>query len=217
MERRSGVDSRPVRNPRAYALCGIVAPIFFAVMVLVEGYMVAGYSQISQPISDLGAYALYGANATIQNLNFWIFGILVVVFAFGLGRGLPRSRVLFASLVLFGVMVFLAGMFPDQPFPLPGAAHALVSGVAFISIILCQLLLWRRLRNAAAEEEKAWGRYRTYSLLSGLLSVVLLVYFIIIVPLSSPIFGVGQRIFIGTEWLWIELVAVRLLQTAESK
>ncbi len=48
-------------NLKLYALCGVIAPIFFTLMVIVEGFVVTGYSQVSQHISDLGAYSLYGS------------------------------------------------------------------------------------------------------------------------------------------------------------
>ena len=51
--------------------------------------------------------------------------------------------------------------------------------------------------------------------LGGLLVATLLVYFVILTQLSSPTFGVGQRIFLGVEWLWIELVAIRLYRISK--
>ncbi len=198
-------------NLTLYALCGVIAPIFFAVMVIIEGFLEPGYSQVSQYISDLGAYALYGSYAILQNLNFWIFGILVVVFSFGLKRSLPGTRAT-NLLVLFGIMVFLGGVFPDSPSPFPGYIHDTAAVAGFISIVLCQFVVWRRLRHNTPEEEKVWGGYRSYSLASGLLSLVLFIYSSFILPFDSPITGLVQRVFVAVPFLWIEVMAIRLLR-----
>ncbi len=185
-------------------------------MVLIEGYLLPGYSHISQPISDLGAYSLYGSYAFLQNLNFWAFGILVLTFAVGLGLALPRSRGATYTLALFGVLVFTAGLFPDQPYPYPGDVHGIVSIAAFTLVILSQFLLWRRLRHQTETESKAWGRHGTYSLVSGMLSLVFLVVFILGLPQTSPYYGAGQRAFVAVPWMWIGITALTLYRS-ESK
>jgi hypothetical membrane protein len=206
-------------NLRLYALCGVIAPIFFAGMVLVEGFLVSGYSQISQNISDLGAYALYGSYAILQNLNFWIFGILVVAFALGLRRSFPHSRAVIVSLVIFGLGTFSGGLFQDQPFPFPGAAHGTAAIVAFVAVILCQFLAWRRLRHTDAEEERGWGRYRTYSLVSGLLSIALLsLYFSPPESIAGVVItGLKQRAFAIVPWSWVEIMALRLYRLSNQR
>jgi hypothetical membrane protein len=197
-----------------YALCGVAAPILFALMVLVEGFVVHGYSQVSQYISDLGAYSLYGSYAFLQNLNFWSFGILVVSFAFGLRRGFPSSRAVPVSLAVFGAMQVAAGFFPDMPFPFPGYVHGFVAVIAFNAIILCQFLVWNRLRHLSSEEEIVWGRYRNYSLASGLLSFILLT--VSFVPPETwagvVITGLKQRAFALIPWSWVEIMALRLFR-----
>ncbi len=198
---------------RFHALCGVEAPILFALMVLVEGYLVHGYSQVSQPISDLGAYSLYGTYALLQNLNFWAFGVLVLTFAVGLGLALPRSRGVTYTLALFGILAFTAGLFPDQPFPYPGDVHGVASIAAFILVIMSQFFLWRRLRHPTKIEKEAWGRHGTYSLVSGTLSVVFLVVFILGLPQTSPFYGAGQRVFIAVPWLWIGVTGLVLYRS----
>ncbi len=203
-------------NLKFHALCGIEAPILFTLMVIIEGFLVSGYSQTSQPISDLGTYSLYGSYAVLQNINFWAFGILVFTFAVALGLALPRSGAAAGSLALFGVLAFAAGVFPDQPYPYPGYVHAISSIVAFILAIVSQFFLWRRLRHPTEEERTVWGRLGTYSLVSGVLSTVLLVVFILGLPQPSPFYGAGQRAFVAVPWLWIEVTAL-LLYRSESK
>ncbi len=202
-------------NLKFHALCGIEAPVLFTLMVVVEGAIVPGYSQLSQPISDLGASSIYGSFAYLQNLNFWAFGVLVLTFAVGLGIALPGSGAASNTLALFGILAFTAGLFQDQPNPYPGSVHAVVSIAAFVLVIASQFLLWRRLRHSAAEERAVWGRHGTYSLVSGVVSVVFLLVFILGLPQPSPYYGVGQRLFIAVPWVWIGVTAY-LLYRSES-
>jgi len=132
---------------RLYALCGVIAPIFFTVMVIVEGFLVTGYSHMTQQMSDLGAYSLYGSLALLQNLNFFVSGILMIIFAIGLRQGLPSSRAIATSLGLFGFMFFLLGFFPDEPIPWPAAAHYLISWIGGVSLLVSVFFAWRRLRR----------------------------------------------------------------------
>ena len=198
-------------NLKPHAVAGMEAPLLFAIMVLVEGFLVPGYSQVAQPMSDLGAYSLYGAYAVLQNLNFWAFGVLVLTFSVGLGVALPRSGATTNSLVMFSILVVVAGLFPDQPNPYPGAVHAAVSIAAFCFVILSQFLLWRRLRGSTGEEKTVWGRYAAYSLASGILSIILLVAFGS--SQGSPFYGAVQRVFVAVPWLWIGVLAVALYRS----
>ena len=198
---------------KPHALCGIEAPILFTVRVIIEGLLAPGYSHLSQPISDLGAYSLYESYAVLQNVNFFAFGVLVLTFAVGLNLALPRSGKVTASMLVFALLVALAGFFPDQPNPYPGGVHSIASSVAFGLVILAQFLLWRRLRNPTEAEMTSWGRYGTYSLVSGILSFLFLVVFIVALPQTSPYYGAGQRVFLAVPWLWIGVMGFALYRS----
>jgi hypothetical membrane protein len=185
---------------RLFAFCGILAPILFTLLVVVASLLRPGYSQFHNFISDLGV----GPYAIIQNGNFVIFGLLSIGFALGLRGGLPapQRRALKASVVLvviFGIGVLLAGVFPENY--LSGGLHTLASSAAFLSIIAAQLLVWQGLRR----KDPVWGRYRTYSLISGLLSLIL-VWF----SSSTDYPGAAQRIFLAVPWIWIEVTGLKL-------
>jgi hypothetical membrane protein len=174
--------------------------------------LVAGYSQISQPISDLGANALYGSYSVLQDLNFWVFGGLVVVLAIGLRQALPASRRVTSSLGIFGLMIILAGFFQDEPSPWPGAVHGLVSVTAFISVILSQLFAWKRLRQSESRGERGWGRYGRFSLVTAVLTMALFVVYGVLGQPGSPVGGLVQRTFLAVPWIWIEVMSLGLLR-----
>jgi hypothetical membrane protein len=184
-------------------------------MVIVEGFLVTGYSHMLQQVSDLGAYSLYGSYALLQNLNFCVFGILVVAFAIGLRQELPASRAITTSLGFFGAMFFLLGFFPDEPIPWPAAAHYLIAWAGGVSILLSEFFAWRRLRPVA-EEGVGWTRYGRFSLVSLVLAVISFISYATFGQPSSPIAGLLQRVFMAFLLLWIEVMALRLLKSSKA-
>jgi len=202
---------------RLCALCGVIAPIFFVLMVIVEGLLVPGYSHMTQQVSDLGAYSLYGSYALLQNLNFWVFGILVVAFAIGLRHELlPASRAITTSLGLCGVLFFLLGFFPDEPIPWPAAGHYLIAQASGLSILLSEFLAWRRLRHPVAGDVVGWTRYGRFSLVSLVLAVISFITYASFGQRGSPIAGLLQRVMGAFILLWIEVMALRLLRLSKA-
>lgn len=210
------ISSMPRSHLRLYAICGVIAPIFFVLMVVVEGFLVTGYSHMTQQVSDLGAYTLYGSYALLQNLNFCVFGTLVVAFAIGLRQELPASRVMTASLGLFGVMFFLLGFFPDQPTPWPAVAHYLLAQVSGLSILVSEFFAWRGLHRPVADKGGAWARYGTFSLASLVLAVISFLVYVIFGQPGSPVAGLLQRVMMFFILLWIEVMALRLFRLAKA-
>ena len=201
---------------RLYALCGVIAPIFFVLMVIVEGFLVTDYSHMSQQVSDLGAYALYGSYASLQNLNFCVFGILTVAFAIGLGQELPASRAITTTLGLCGFLFFLVGFFPDEPSPWPAAAHYLIAQLSGLSILLSEFFAWRRLRRPVAGEGVGWTKYSRFSLVSLVLAVISFITYATFGQPGSPITGLLQRVMGAFILLWIEVISLRLLQLSKA-
>jgi hypothetical membrane protein len=200
---------------RLYALCGVIAPILFVLIVVVVGALVTGYSHMTQQVSDLGAYVLYGSYALLQNLNFCAFGILVVAFAIGLKQELSSSRIMTTSLALCGALFFLVGFFPDQPTPWPAAAHYLLAQLSGLSILISEFFAWRRLRRPVANEGDTWRRYSTFSLASFVLAIISFLVYTIFGQPGSPVIGLLQRVMGFFVLLWIEVMALRLLQLSK--
>ncbi|HML06003.1 MAG TPA: DUF998 domain-containing protein, partial [Methanobacterium sp.] len=147
-------------NQRFYALCGIIAPILFTLLVIVESLLRPGYSQIFNDVSDLGI----GPYSIIQNISFIIFGLLSIGFAMGLGSNLPNRAGKAAKwlVIIFGLCIILAGVTlfsvgPDVTYAKDVISHGLVSAIAFLVIIIAQFLTWQALRRS---DDDIWGRYR---------------------------------------------------------
>jgi len=185
-------------------------------MVIVEGFLVTGYSHMTQQVSDLGAYSLYGSYALLQNLNFFVFGILVVIFAFGLRQGLPTARAVAMSLGLSGFLFFLLGVFPDDPIPWPAVAHQLIVWASGVSFLLGQFFAWRRLRHPVAGEGVSWIRYGRFSLVILVLNFVSFAVSASFGQPGSPIMGLLQRVVIALLLVWIEVMALGLLRLSKA-
>lgn len=162
------LDFGSVRALKLSAICGIVAPIFFTTMVIIESLLRPGYSQISNFISDLGV----GQYSILQNINFWVFGIMVFIFALGIGQYLHSTAVA-TGLSLFACMVFSAGLFPDAPTPYPGYVHGIVSVIAFISLIITEFLVGWKLRSFAKKNQlTSWAKFMYYSFGTGIAGII---------------------------------------------
>ena len=90
MERLSLNDTRPDDVLRILALCGIVGPIIYAIVLTVLGLLWPGYNPISQYMSELGA--VDAPHPIVMNvLGFQLLGIFMIDFGFGLYRGIIRD------------------------------------------------------------------------------------------------------------------------------
>jgi hypothetical membrane protein len=187
------------RRQIIFALCGILAPIIFWLMVIVESLIRPGYSPVHNFVSDLGV----GSLAILQNINFMIFGLLTIFLGLGLNGSLPipRSRSLKTGIwlvIIFGILIILAGVFPENYGS--GALHQSVSAFAFLSIIAAQLLVWKGLKG---DDFAIWGKYRTYSLVSGLLSIIFLILLQVAISDFPAYQGLAQRLFLAVPWIWV--------------
>jgi hypothetical membrane protein len=209
---KNNIITKKQRRLKFYAICGIIAPIFFWVMVIIESILRPGYSQYYNFVSDLGV----GPLAIIQNINFIIFGILTIGLAIGLRKGLPTPQEKALKIgvwfvILFAIGVLLAGLFPESY--LSANPHNIVSATAFVAIIAAQLLIWQGLKN---EDSTIWGRYTTYSLISGLLSLILVILLKVAI-LYGFYPGLSQRAFLLVSWIWIGLTGLKLYSLSRMK
>jgi len=78
------------KHQKILAICGIIAPIIFAIIVIISGLLRPDYNQLVNFVSELGAVG--APNAIIQRINFMLLGILIVAFTFGLHRGIGNGK-----------------------------------------------------------------------------------------------------------------------------
>ena len=207
---------------RNLLVCGVVGPLLFIVVFLIEGATRPGYSAWHNFVSSLSL----GDLGWIQVLNFIVSGTLILCFAIGLrqalhsGRGAMLAPVLLA---IFAIGLIVAGVFVTDPslgYP-PGAAlsktmHGTIHGLAGLIVfnvlaLACLVMGWRFVRERGM---KGWA---IYSFASGIL---VWIFFYASTAMSAmdelgtmpdaPV-GLLQRIAIVVGWVWIALLAYRYL------
>src|SRR5205809_6126198 len=171
-----------------------------------------GYNQLNQYGSELGT----GPNAIIMNANFVVTGLLIIAFAVGLFRNIHGGRwpgIGSTLLGIFGVAEATGGFFPCDPGgpiaaqSLTQLAHNVDAVIAFVAIALAPLLV-----SLGLNRDDHWQGYRSYSLVTGLLATGLFFVFSAASLGYLGYVGLFQRLFLALPFLWIEVVATRLLR-----
>src|SRR2546428_7109282 len=209
-----GVTARQRRRLRLSALCGIVAPLVFTVVLALAGALQPGYNQITQQISELGYTG--AANPALQNGNFIITGLLIFAFGVGLRRaptgirtpGCGSRFVMIAGLGFVG-----AGFFPGNYESYTGAVHGVFVFVTFISLILAPVVIARKLGSGSY-----WSRLKPYCQGTGVAVTVLFVTYLLFGSQDalSPWRGGFQRILFAIPLLWVEVMAIKLFRESSS-
>jgi hypothetical membrane protein len=200
--------------------CAVAGPLIFTVAWLVAWPLQEQYSPLREDISGLAA--LDAQKPGIMILGFIALGLGATALGLGLMDALRgrSGRVGSASVIAAGVGLGVAGLARnDCSSELSSCAvaaeagdvsvhhqiHDLVSLLVFVALIVGQLLCARAFR-----QDPQWRDLRTYSLVSGVLTLALLVLYI--ADAIDGWNGIVQRIFLAVPWIWIVVLGLRLLR-----
>lgn len=191
---------------RTAALAGAVGPVLFAVVLaaltaLQYDFMLGiGWRPLQNPSGAWPSGLALGPYGWAMDAAFVLSGTLLMVFALGLDRGMPRgSRAGPALLLLSGAAMALLA-FETDPIRRTGPRswHGLVHDAAFVvfaaALILALLALWRRMR---AHPE--WRRHAHLTLATAIVCAACLV-----LP------GVAYYLFLAAALAWIRATALKL-------
>jgi hypothetical membrane protein len=176
----------------------------------VASLMRPGYDQLTQYGSELGT----GPNAVIMNTNFVLTGLLIAAFAVGLFKSIHGGRwtqIGSMLLLVFGAGEVAGGLFPCDPgCPIAAQsvsqlAHNVDAVIAFVSIALAPLFV-----SAGLNRDQQWKNYRSYSIVTGILTLGLLSIFSSASLGYLGFVGLFERLFLAVPFLWIEIVAAKL-------
>jgi hypothetical membrane protein len=202
----------------ALAAAGIAGPIIFAVVALVQSVLRQDHSLVQHPISALAA----DTSGWVQNVNFLLFGLLMIAFALGLHLGVRLSRwgwVGLAFLVLSGIGLMWGGVFPatdstgafdeNRLLHIPGFIMTFLGGG--IGLVVMSRRMARDLR---------WQSVATYALATGITMLVLiLVGGGLVRPPSAPLhawFGLFQWVLLAVWFPCTIILALKLLRLAKA-
>ena len=210
LERRSALA--------ALAAAGIAGPVMFAGVALVQSLLQAEHSLVADPISALAA----GPSGWVQDVNFLVFGSLMIAYAIGLHLGVRPTRwgvVGLAFLVLSGVGLVWAGLFPSAD--ATGARwddrvlHIVAFPMTFLGTRVGLIVMSRRMAG-----DPRWRSVATYALATGIaVLLLLLVGAGLVRPPGAPLhlwWGLFQWVLLAV-WLPCTVVlALRLLRVARA-
>ncbi len=210
-------DKRTLKHSQAVrmaALGGVIGPILFAVMVIVNGVVYDGYSHVGQKISELGGE---GAEyAILQNINFVMIGVLTIGFSWALARDLGPPYLGPALIGIFGLFSSIAnGLLPCdvgcQGETTVGLLHNVTGLSGFIAAIVGMFVLARRWRD-----DPTWQSHARFTRAVALVAVGSLAWFVITQALDTQsLAGLAQRIFAGGLLLWIAVTAWKTYRQLE--
>jgi Protein of unknown function (DUF998) len=218
-------DLKKITSTEFLLLCGVIGPLLFIVVLLIEGATRPGYNAIQTQ----GSYLALTDQGWEQIANFIVCGSLIIAFAVGLRRIWPtgRASVWGPRLVgLFGLGLVIAGVFvadPGDGYP-PGAPlngtpqtwHGWIHGInalVFFNVVLPAACFVLARRFAADPQNRRWA---TYSWVTGaLILVISLPVSTVVMPFAYQagfpvVDGLIQRILILIAWGWLALTALRL-------
>ena len=156
---------------RVGAVAGTVGPLLFTLCFFgQQAFRRDEFRAVAEPVSALEA----GPNGWIQQVNFVVFGLMMIAFAVGLNRGVAPTRAGTLGPALLGVAgvgLFLAAAFPlreDAAGVTYDPGFHFVAGVTFfLSTSLAMLALSRRV-----SKDSHWRGLATYTAACGVLAFV---------------------------------------------
>jgi hypothetical membrane protein len=207
---------------RALLIGGVVGPVLFLLVFLVEGALRPGYDPMRHQVSLLSL----GDRGWIQVLSFLICGSLIAGFGMGLWSVLEPGRAAIGGpigIVLAGIGLIVAGAFSVQPsfgYP-PGAPsgipdpdlasylHVVGAFLFFFGMIAAAALFAGRFHTAG---RRGWAWY------SGLSAAIVLVFFAASSggpdgqPLVPDYVGLLQRVSIIVGLVWLAALAASFIR-----
>ena len=202
--------------------CGVVGGFLFIIVFLILGAAFEGYDPIKHTVSSLAI----GRKGWLQILNFIVVGILFILCARGMRRMFTgASGEIWGPrlIALFGFALIGAGIFVTDPefgYPEgtpPGPAkvttwhgewHGLFGILLFVTLILACFVFARRFWKKT--DGRKWA---IYSFITGM---IVLIFMVLTFNSSAiglvQIHGVLQKMIIIPGWVWISLLAKRLIK-----
>ena len=204
------------RTQRLLAICGIIGPIVYTIVLVTLGSLQPDYNHITQTMSELGAvdapYAIVMNTAGLP-----LLGLLIIAFAIALNRGIRdgiNSKIGPTLVAVSGAALVMTGIFPCDPgcvnVSIVGTLHSIFAMVAAFAMILALLSISQRLKK-----DRQWQGYTIYSLIT--LVVALSLSAVYGLNILEPWSGALQRASMGVLLLWMEVVAIKLVRLSKPK
>jgi hypothetical membrane protein len=190
----------------------IIGIAVYIVLDIVAQLLPPHYSPISQAESDLGV----GPYGWVMDLNFVVRGILSLAFVCGIYSAWPKTiRVPKTSLALigaWGIGAFVLAVSPTDisgPATLHGTVHLVTAFLAFLFVALGVMGV-----SFSMPESPPWRSMRPYAQALAVLTVIAIVALTVgtgIPRIETSLFGLLERVFLGSALLWMLVLSIQLL------
>jgi hypothetical membrane protein len=200
----SEVESQQNRMIRYLAAAGIFGPVLYTVTWLVLGFLDPTYSHTRDPISNLSAIG--APYALVMTSIILVFALLIVVFAYGLHRGLPSGFWAGpATLAIAGVGYAGIALAPLNLAGLgdPNVPHTISASVTVFAMMLAPLFLYPRLKR-----NPGWKNLSGYSIATTILALAFAI--LASLPTFAGWEGLMQRLVLSVVLVWMIAIAIRL-------
>lgn len=194
---------------RLPALAGIIAPPLFAAITVVAGLVRPGYDPVRRTVSALAV----GPGGWLQTAGFVLLGVLSLAFALGLARAVSERRAARVAGVLTGLLGLLALAFAVFPTDAPGEPdtfHGQVHDWLVIALALCFPVAVIGVA-CALRRVAGWRRIAVFSAAVGAVALALALFWLAVPSaVSRPWTGLYERVWIGVQLVWLEVLALRV-------
>lgn len=201
----------PGRSQLLLGLCGILSAAFLVFATLLGGALRDGYQPVRDSISEL--YETGAPNARVLMILFTAYHALVIPFAVGLHRGLPRARYGWVGPLLLALAGLLGiplgsyarcdpGCFGATTFR--GQLHGILVLITVPLIFSAMFAIWRRLRHHA--EWLGYARYTLGTMLFGVTFGVAMIPFV-----QGPYAGLLERVSVSLILQWYIVMGAVLI------
>lgn len=197
-------------TPRKAALAGVIGPALFAAtlvsltIIQYEFMLSIGWKPWSDPGGAWPSGLALGSYGWAMDASFIISGLLLIVFAAGLWRGVRSGANIGSALLAVSGLAMALMAFETDPILREGprSFHGWVHDISFavfaISFLASMFFLWREFRSIPD-----WRSHARPTLAAGIIAVVCL-----ILP------GVAYYFFVGVLLAWIWATAMKLSRIA---
>lgn len=189
---------------------GIIAPVLFASIFVIEGRLRVGYDSRSMYISALSL----GSGGSVQVLNFVVFGLLLLVFACGVNVAL--SRVGAAVLTIIAVGNLLLGLFvmdpvgaSRNPVSIHGTVHHIVARIVLLLMPVSCFVFVRQFRQEAKWRFLGWCTLAAGTTIAFAVAILAIATTLISAQnVFVPWFGLIERAAVVPYLIWLFIFAM---------
>jgi hypothetical protein len=197
--------------------CGLIAPVLYVITAIVGAALRDDYSHIVNAISELLSSG--APNKAALDVIFNIYNALLLAFAIGgfiALRNAPRiCRVAMGIFIGIQIVSLSWFLFPMDPLgaeaTFAGTMHNILGGVVALATILMLVLMGLGLRRV-----DGFQKYATYSFISSAIMFISAPTGIILSEQGLHVFGLFERITIGSFEVWIFVTALNLLKIMQN-